>query len=297
MNNNRWIGSLACVLLLAFILVGCEQTGGGGGDIVVAVSFSAAGYDVVGNTLDFGFIPVGTDSLTVRVTITNESAKVVEITTLSIDDTESFTLTPPVLPRTLRIGERADGGSLVFSPQDSGEVTTTISATFGPPETTVTGNVSGTGDYAPTIRFKTSVSNATLHAEVNGDYYSNPLLHNTLITYLKPGTPDLYIYYFQNDGDFWGIDSVFSEGYPHGDLGAPLYGAWADVNSDYPPDTNMSQWGEKVSSPPIDVIDVKTQVYSIYSPDQLLANYDFLDEDGVLEGGWEFLDRQTPLTH
>jgi len=110
--------------------------------------------------------------------------------------------------------------------------------------------------------------------------------HNAHITYLKPGSPDQYIYWYTNDGEFWGIDSDFRAGYPHGESDDPFYAAW-EITSDYPPDSEMSDWAEKVSSP-TNVIDVKTHIYYINGADVLAVNYDFLDEEGALEGATRF---------
>lgn len=276
--NCKWIGYIAWILLLAFVLVGCDIGGGAG----VTISFGTAEYDVVDNALDYGMVAVGTDSSPVTVTVLNQSEESVLVTSLSVDDTINFDLTVPPMPLTLGPGESEDG-SLVFSPGDSGLIAATISATINPPGgfhpgISIEGNVNGTGDYAPTVRFKTTVSGADLYPQVNGDYYPDPIVFSGLGTYKKPGAPDQYIYYFNADGSFWGIDPDFTVGYPYDELDDPVYAAW-EIPSDYPPDSEMSQWAEKVSSP-TDIINVKTQVYYVNGADVLAVNYDILDEEG-----------------
>jgi len=112
--NYKWIGYIVWVLLLAFVLAGCDI---GGGTIGITISFGTAEYDVVDNALDYGMIAVGTVSSPVTVTVLNQSEESVLVTSLSIDDTVNFDMTVFPLPLNLGPGE-SEEGPLVFSPGD-----------------------------------------------------------------------------------------------------------------------------------------------------------------------------------
>ncbi|GEM_PF-3116460 len=261
----------------------------------LSVSFDSTVFDASSNTLDFGLAEVDGQGITLQGRLRNDGDTPIIVDSMTVDDNLSYTIASGlVFPFSMEPGQPTTF-SLTFNPSSSGIKPASLVIGFTTDsKRKITVYLKGEGNSSPSAQFGIDVSGATDYPEIEG-FYVKDSTFNSRPTYIKSGSPAYYIYFFQPDGDFWGIDSSFNTDYPwydttnkiaYGSIAylGPMSSADADTFQ-YPPETEGgTSWIE--NSATSSQITFKTGITG--KVDDLIANYHYSDADGDAEGTTSF---------
>ena len=253
--------------------------------------FDNVSFDPVDETLDFGTNLAGGSGSSISGTVRNQSGATITLQSLTLSDSQNYSLSEIDLPKELPPESILDF-ELSFSPVSSGTKTAELSVTYIiDTEETLTVNLTGEGNEAPSAAFGLEVSGASAYPEING-FYERDGNYNSASRYKMTGGTDYFIYFYMSDGQFWGINDTLNDDYPYYS-GGVRYGARAVIQvSDnghyiYPPEFNLNDsedWHENFSTP--NQITFATGITR--ENDTLKANHKFIDTEGDKESGTKY---------
>jgi hypothetical protein len=282
---------LLCLGIFFFgSLLSCDN---GDTTLPYGITIEDVEYDTAG-TYDFGLTEAENGSKTVTLTLTNTGEADLTVTNVELSDLTNYSLTTPELPLTAA-PEASVEPSVTFNPQASGDMPATISITVEGLTDPFVLNLSGEGNYAPSIKFGIQVAGAGT-ADANG-FYEKDGSHTCVIPdvsietralYTKTGSSNYYCYIYYNGvhvpfawclDDSMNADSGNPPEYeyvgPDYNLMVPPAGGWTIGTGDDGPPT-VTRY---------DITGLKG-----YTTEDLTANYLYSDIDGDAEnsGGVTF---------
>ena len=232
------------------------------------------------SSYNFGLTEAEGTGISKTIILTNSTGSDVTVNSLTLSDEVNYSLTSPALPVTTAAGGTAEV-TLTFSPQSSGSIDSTISIEVQGISDPFILDLSGEGNYAPTVKFGIQVTGAG-NTAANG-FYERDGFFNTDPNYRRPnytksGSINFYCYlYDYSDGWFWGIDSTQGLGYPDNTEYA------SDDWNEYmvPPETGWVDNTIEDTPPGLTLYDITGT--NAQEDEELTANYLYFDEEGDAE--------------
>ncbi|MBI9108705.1 MAG: DUF1573 domain-containing protein [Spirochaetales bacterium] len=247
---------------------------------ILGITIDEAAFDAA-EIFDFGLIEAENDSKTVNLNLINTGDADITVTAVELSDSTNYSLTKPELPLTTVAGGSAEA-SVTFSPIASGAFSATVSITVEGFTDPFVVNITGEGNYPPTVQFGIEVTGAGT-AAANGFYTRNGFKSpnaDSRPRYDKAGSTNYYCYiYFSASGDIWCIADTLNAA-----NSLEIYPEYEYPDSFIPLVPPASGWttNEGLDEPPtITRYDI-TGVYN-YDNEELTANYFFSDADGDAE--------------
>jgi hypothetical protein len=300
---NRLLITLLLIVSLAFFWSCDPDAPGLDVSSIITLAVTGIDFNESTKTADFGTVEVGSSS-TLASTIKNTSTSSITIESISNDNTTDYTITSAVLPFTIDAGAEASF-SVAFSPSTNTSLTASITIALSTDVSlsdTITLN--GAGNYAPSVVFGVTVSEAATYTEINGfytkqtdsyasdnGYEGNPMTEDDgrPLYKMTSGAIDYFLYYYQNDQIFWGIKDVEPDfnypSYVEGVNGPTAFKETNTANSFYPPELipvmEISNWVENFTGN--NQITVKTGITRT-GENTITAEYQYSDQNGDSEG-------------
>ncbi|MBI9108841.1 MAG: hypothetical protein JEZ04_19015 [Spirochaetales bacterium] len=235
-------------------------------------------------TYNFSLIEAEIGSKTFTLTLANTGDTDITITAVELSNSTNYSISIPELPYTAAPAGIVEA-SVTFSPKASGVLPATVSITLTGFTDPFVLNLTGEGNYPPTVKFGIAVTGAK-NVESNGFYARNGFLQcgDTLRPqYDKTGSPNYYCYiYNASDYYFWCLDDSLDADY---DTPPEYYYEYEYDNSEYMPIVPpASVWtlGTATGSLPVLTLHDITGEYGIVN-EELTANYFYSDVDNDTE--------------
>jgi hypothetical protein len=219
---------------------------------------------------DFGFVDPDSTGITKTITLKNTGDNEITVTSITLSDDVNYSLTIPALPSTTAVDGTAEV-VLTFRPQGSGDLNATVSIQVDGIDDPFVLNLTGEGNYAPTVKFGIKVSGAGTD-NANGFY--ERLGFKNLYPYYETTTIPKYYCFYKDPNTGWVVSSSIDT--------LPEYSVLDDVRDPMVPPT--SGWviasGDS-PAPSLTLHDIAETENAVELP--LTANYLYSDAEGDAE--------------
>ncbi|MBF9019005.1 MULTISPECIES: hypothetical protein [unclassified Oceanispirochaeta] len=278
---------LTCLGILVFASLFSCANGNTPADTTLPITVTIDGTEYAATgSYDFGLAEAKSTGITKTIILTNSTEFEITVKSITLSDEVNYSLITPTLPLTTAVDGTAEV-KLTYSPQASGSQDSTISIEVDGLTDPYILNLTGEGNYAPTVKFGMKVSGAE-NSAANG-FYDRDGFYSNYPNYTMAGN-DYYMRFFDNDW-FWGIGSTQG-------LDGPEYTTESKVTYMVPPESGWTVIpsvipnGARLPLTPLtplsDPSDLSITHYDISGTtgeidDELTANYLYFDTEGDAE--------------
>ena len=200
---------LSLTLLILFFINSCDDGSTTTPDLTLlyGITIDDTSYDN-NATYNFGVAEAENGSKTATLNLTNNGETSITVASVVLSFSVNYSISVPEMPFTAEPGD-STAVSVTFSPTASGTKTAIIRITVDGLTDPFVLNLSGEGNYPPTVKFGMTVTDAGV-AGANGFYERNDFLSplaELSPRYDKTGTTDYYSYIYNvSDTYAWCID-------------------------------------------------------------------------------------------
>lgn len=264
---------LLCISLVLFTTVlSCENNPPGASSLY-SITINETDY-AASATYNFGLTESGSAGKTITLVLKNTGDTDITVSAVTLSDAAHYSVTTPALPQSAAAGSTVET-SVTFKPQASGILSSTISITVDGFSAPFVLNLTGEGNYAPTVKFGIEVSDSN-NADTNGFYERESALLNNKPKYTKNVLPVYYCYSYENDGYLWCFHNNTDASWEN----RPLY----DEDRSGVMVPPVDGWLDSESAAqPLKVTRYDITGTSGYSNELLTANYKYYDADDDAE--------------
>jgi len=264
---------LLCISLVLFVTVlSCDNTPPGGSSLY-SITIDETVYET-STAYSFGLTETGSTGKTITLVLKNTGDTDIAVSAIALSDTVNYSITTPALPHTAAAGSTVTT-SVIFKPQTSETHAATVSITVEGFADPFVLNLTGQGNYAPTVKFGIEVSDSK-NADTNGFYERESALLNNKPKYTKSVLPVYYCYSYENDGYLWCFHNNTDASWEN----HPLY----DEDRSGVMVPPVDGWLDSVSDPqPLKVSRYDITGTGGFTNELLTANYKYYDAEGDIE--------------